>query len=214
MRKIYGIIITIAVVISIFSDSALISTAANNSDGIQINGEYLISDTDGMHSEYVLIAKNISGIDLTVTANFFAASSESDTVKAVSDTAPAIKNGQTFILYGQFKNSDLENASGISYKLTTAATNSCKYDAVNVDASANEDGVLEITGTNYSSEDVSLVNVRTVFFKDGTPVGFDHVNLGDSAYSFRSGSSNSQELGMIHPEYDNYIITYTVADEL
>ena len=167
-----------------------------------------------MHSEYVVIATNTSGMDLSVSAYFHAVASNSNPIKTVSDSASAIKNGQTFILYGQFVNDEVIDASSYSYELATEATHDCKYDAVNIDVQTEEDGVLEVTGTNYSSEDISLVNVRTVFLKDGKPVSFDHVNLGDSAYSFSSGGSNTQELGMVHPDYDNYIITYSAAGNM
>ena len=217
MRNIYGIIITISLFFSIFANSSFVANAASGqgvTEGLQINAEYLIRDTDGMHSEFVVIATNNSGEDLCVSADFHAVASNNSPIKTVSDEASAVKNGQSFILYGQFKNDDVVDASSFTYELMTDSTDDCKYDSVNVDVAADEDGVLEVTGTNYSSEDISLVNVRTVFFKDGKPVAFDHVNLGDSAYSFRSGSSNTQELGMLHPEYDNYILTYSVAGEM
>ncbi|WP_022763080.1 MULTISPECIES: hypothetical protein [unclassified Butyrivibrio] len=216
MRKIYGIIITIAVFISIFANSSFTITAASGqgmADGLQINGEYLIMDSDNLHSEYVVIATNKSGKDLSVVAKFFAVGGNGNPIKTVYDSASAIKNGQSFILYGQFKNSELKDVASYSYTLMTGITEDCKYDSVNVDVESQE-GVLEVTGTNYSSEDTSLVNVRTIFFKDGSPVAFDHVNLGDSAYSLRSGSSNTQELGQLHPEYDNYLITYSVASDM
>ena len=58
MKKICGVFIVISVFISIFANSSLILNAAssNGNDGIQINAEYLISDIDGMHSEYVVRA--------------------------------------------------------------------------------------------------------------------------------------------------------------
>lgn len=217
MRKIYGIIITIAVFISVFANSSFITNAASGhgiAEGLQINAEYLIRDIDGMHNEYVVIATNNSGSDVHVSAYFHAVASTGNPIKTVSDEAKAIKNGQTFILYGQFKNEDVIDVSSYSYDLITDAASDCKYDSVNIDVEAEESGTLEVTGTNYSSEDISLVNVRTVFFKDGKPVAFDHVNLGDSAYSFRSGSSNTQEIGMVPVEYDNYILTYSVSSDI
>ena len=208
--------IVISEILSIFANSSHILNAAssNGNDGIQINAEYLISDIDGMHSEYVVIAKNTSGKDLSVKACFEALSADNDPVKVVSDEALAVKNGQSFILYGQFKNDDIEDAASYSYKLTSDITDDCKYDCVNIDTTSDEDGVLTVSGINYSSENISLVNVRCVFFKDGAPVFFDHVNLGDGAYTFRSGSSNTQELGMLHPDYDNYVLTYQVSGDM
>ncbi|WP_408070659.1 hypothetical protein [Butyrivibrio sp. JL13D10] len=215
MKKIYGLIAAIAVIISIFSTSSFVSYASNKTaDGIAIDGEYLITDNDGMHTRYVLIAKNISGKDLSVMAKFHAQKVDGNHIKSVTDGTAAVKNGQSFMLYGQFKNDDIEEAGGFSYEISSEETDSCMYDAIGLDVKTGTDSALTITGTNYSSEDVACVNVRSVFLKNGTPVAFDTVNIGDCAYSLRSGSSNTQDLGILVPEYDDYIVTYSVANEL
>ncbi len=214
MRKIYGLIIAIAVIFSTFSFTFISYAANKTADGIKIEGEYLISDIDGIHTRYVVVAKNVSDKDLAVVAKFYALKPGGNPVKSVTDGASAIKSGQSFMLYGQFRNSDIEEAESFSYEITVNETDSCKYDAVSFNVEEGTDNVLEVTGTNYSSEDVSCINVRSVFFKDGEAVAFDTVNIGDCGYFLRSGSTNTQELGMLLPDYDDYIVTYSVADEL
>ncbi|WP_026660664.1 hypothetical protein [Butyrivibrio sp. AC2005] len=215
MRKIYGLIIAIAVIISTFSNSTIISYAANKTaEGIKIEGEYLISDIDGIHTRYVVVAKNTSDKDLAVVAKFYALKANGNPIKSVTDGASAVKSGQSFMLYGQFKKKDIEDAASFSYEITVTETTGCRYDEVGFDIEAGLDNALEVTGTNYSSEDVGCINVRSVFFKDGEAVAFDTVNIGDAAYSLRSGSTNTQEIGVLLPEYDDYLVTYFVADEL
>ncbi|WP_029320654.1 hypothetical protein [Butyrivibrio sp. AE3004] len=217
MKRLYSIIISITAVISVFSGSAVISNAANNSNdanGLKINNEYKIEDADGLHIRYVVMATNTSGKDLEVFAVFNANASNGQIVKTVSDDAYAVKSGQSFMLYGQFKNSDIEDATDFSYDLKTSDTSLCRYDAVSLDVAKAEDNTLSVTGTNYSTEDIGCINVRTVFFKDGAPVAFDTVNIGDSGYLLRSGSSNTQELGMLLEDYDNYVVTYVAADDM
>ncbi|WP_026664802.1 hypothetical protein [Butyrivibrio sp. FC2001] len=215
MRRIYSLIIAIAVIISMFTSSAIISYAANQTaDGIKIEGEYLISDIDGIHTRYVVVAKNVSDKDLSVIAKFYALKANGNPVKSVTDGASAVKKGQSFMLYGQFKNSDIEEATEFSYEITVKETDNCRYDAVGFDVEAGIDSALAVTGTNYSSEDVGCINVRSIFFKNGEAVAFDTVNIGDYGYSLRSGSSNTQEIGMLLPEYDDYLVTYSVASDL
>lgn len=215
MRKIYGIIIAIAVIISTFANSAIFSYAANKTiDGIEIEGEYLIHDIDQVHTRYVVVAKNISGKDLSVVAKFYARKDNGNPIKSVTDGASAVKDGQSFMLYGQFKNKDIEEAAGFSYDLTVSETDGCRYDSVGFSVEEDLDNALNVTGTNYSSEDVSCINVRSVFFKDGEAVAFDTVNIGDLGYLLRSGSTNTQKIGVLLPEYDDYLITYFVADDI
>ena len=160
-----------------------------------------------------VVAKNISGDDLSVSADFYALNTNGTTAKRVSDSTDSIKDGQTFILYGQFKNSDIKEATGYSYKLSTKTAASCNYDAVNIDVSEGDNNSLCVTGTNYSAEDIGLVGIRAVFFKEGTPVAFDYVNIGDEAYTLHSGSSNTQSIGVLLDDYDDYILTYSIADD-
>ncbi len=209
MRKIYGIIIAIALVFGAFTP---VKVLAKTSD-ISVNAEYLIRDQDGIHSRYVVLATNASGMDISVKADFFALDASGTPIKVVHDTAEAVKNGQTFILYGQFKNESIADVASFDYSINVTKTSSCRYDAIGLDVQQDEANTLNIAGTNFSASDVNLVNVRGVFFKGGVPVAFETVCIGDSGYALHSGSSNNQQLALVPVDYDDYIITYTVSSD-
>ena len=209
MKKIYGIIVSIALLIGLIAPVSINAKAASVSD-ISISGEYLIKDSDGLHSRYVVLATNNSEKDLTVEADFHALSGRK-AVKTVHDCAEAVKAGQSFIVYGQFRNDQIAKASGYTYDLKVSETSSCKYDAVNMEITKSDDNTIIVTGTNYSQSDVYSVNTRCLFFKDGTPIAFDTVNIGDSGQLLRSGKAGVQQLGMIPVDYDDYTVTYSVS---
>ncbi len=207
MRKIYGIIIAIALIFGAFTPVEVLAKASD----ISVNAEYLIRDQDGIHSRYVVLATNASGSDISVKADFYALDASGKPIKVVHDYADAVKNGQNFIIYGQFKNDSIADVASFSYDIRVETTGSCRYDAIGLDVQKDDSSTLNVTGTNFSASDVNLVNVRSVFFKDGVPVAFETVNVGDSAYVLHSGNTNNQQLAMVPVDYDDYIVTYTVS---
>ncbi len=214
MKKILSFVISITTAMIFVAGSATVSNAKTGENDIKITDEYEIADADGLHTRYVIIATNNSDKDLEVSAFFSAVASDGDAIKTVSDCENTVKAGQSFMLYGQFKNSDIEDAADFSYTLESEITENCRYDSVDIDVQKNVDNSLSVTGINNTSEDVSYVNVRTVFFKNGSPVAFDTVNLGDSAFSLQGEGSNTQELGMLLEDYDDYLLTYSVAGDM
>ncbi len=216
MKKIYSIIISIALIFGAFTPVHVLARANQSvsASDISIDAEYLIKDQDGLHSRYVVIASNSTGSDISVKADFYALNSEGSPIVAVHDSADAVKAGQSFIMYGQFKNDAIADAASFTYDLRGETTSQCRYDAVGLDVQKSADNELNITGTNFSASDVNLINVRGVFFKDGAPVAFDTVNIGDSGYTLRSGSSGIQQLGMTLEDYDDYVITYTASSDI
>ena len=211
MRNIIGIIIAITLTITALSpvsaDAAMSSASASD---ISIKGEYLIRDNDGMHSRYVVLAENTSPDDISVKADFHALSSDGKEIKTVHDVASAVKSGQTFIIYGQYLNDAIADAASFSYDLHVNSTSGCRYDAVSVDVSRTANDTIAVSGTNYSKSDVIAVNVRGVFYKDGVPVAFDTVNIGDQGYVLSGGAGSVQELMQTFTDYDDYVITYFV----
>ena len=209
MRKIYGIIIAIALIFGAFTP---VKVLAKTSD-ISVNAEYLIRDQDGIHSRYVVLATNASGMDISVKADFFALDASGNPIKVVHDCAEAVRNGQTFILYGQFKTESIADVASFDYSLNVTKASNCRYDAIGIDVQKDEANTLNIVGTNFSTSDVNLVNVRGIFFKEGMPVAFEAVCVGDSGYALHSGSVGNQQLAMVPVDYDDYIITYTVSSD-
>ncbi len=212
MKKIISLIMTAIITLGMATpiSAEAVTRSASISD-ISVNGEYLIKDNDGLHSRYVVLATNNSGEDIAVKADFHALSSDGSSIKTVHDSAEAVKAGQEFIVYGQFLNDSIADAASFTYDLAVQTTSDCRYDAVNIDIKESSNDTIAVTGTNYSQADVMAVNVRGVFYKDGIPVAFDTVNIGDQGYALRSGADSVQELGQTFDDYDNYVITYSVV---
>ena len=70
---------------------------------ILIQNEYVIPDVSGFFTYYVLVAQNNSEIDLSVDADFTALDGSGNALYKVNDYADAVKKGQQFIIYGQFR---------------------------------------------------------------------------------------------------------------
>ncbi len=210
MNKITTLIVTMAFLVGVFTPVQVSANASSQSD-IGIKAEYLIKDSDGLHTRYVVLATNNSESDVTVNASFHAIDANGNIIKTVYDSAESIKKGQEFIIYGQFRNEIASAASAIKYDFSVADDNCCNYDAIGIDIAQEEDNSLTVTGTNYSKADVNAVNVRGIFYKDGTPVAFDTTNIADTSYTLRSGNSGTQELCQVPTDYDNYVITYSAS---
>ncbi|WP_026495192.1 hypothetical protein [Butyrivibrio sp. WCD3002] len=210
MNRIKSLIVTLVFLVGVFTPVQVNARSASPSD-IGIKAEYLIKDNDGLHTRYVVLATNNSDSDITITASFHAISSNGAVIKTVFDNTESVKRGQDFIIYGQFRNEIAAAASSFKYDLNINENNCCNYDAIGLDISEDEDRSLTITGTNYSKTDVNAVNVRGIFYKDGTPIAFDTTNIADTSYTLRSGNSGSQQLCMVPVDYDNYVITYSAS---
>ncbi len=215
MRKnLFSVIITMGVVLSVlFLNSDLspaqTSYAAEETDGgITVDSEYIIPDSCGFSTYYVVVATNNTGKDISVEADFVAKDNDGNSLYKVNDQHEAVRDGQQFIIYGQFANSRIEGASDYDYSFEVSPTDRCAYNSVKVDAERSGDAVT-VNATNYSDKDVQGVGVRTVFLKDGEAVAFDTVNIADEGVTFHGGSSNSQEVGMFAGNYDDYLLTYT-----
>lgn len=178
------------------------------SDGITVEQEYFIPDECGLSTYYVIVAKNNTGADVAVNADFFAKDASGNVVRKVNDYSEAVGKDQTFILYGQFRNDKIQNAKDYEYSLSVKQTDRCAYTSIDIDPENKED-CLTVSAHNKSDFDVNGVGVRTVFMKDGKAVGFDTVNIADVGTTFKGGSTNSQQVGMNTDDYDDYILTYT-----
>ena len=190
--------------------SEIVYAAENLSSGITIEDEYFIPDSFDWCTYYVLVATNNSGKDLEITADFRASDKKGEMVSLVHDKADAVKNGQQFILYGQFLNENIAEASSFEYKLDVEETDNCTYSMIDIDTNSREK-CIEVSATNYSEKDIKGVGIRTLFMKNGKPVAFDTVNIADVGYTFHGGSTNSQMIGQNASDYDNYIVTYISA---
>jgi hypothetical protein len=183
-----------------------------SSDSITIDNVYTIPDGYDWCTYYVVVATNNTGKDIAIGADFVAVDGDSQVLSQVHDYSEAVKKGQQFILYGQFKNEDIDSAKNFDYNLKVSETDNCTYSSVNLDAAKEVEGDgLQVQATNYSEHDIQGVGVRTVFLKDGEPVAFDTVNIADVGYVFHGGSTNSQVVGINAGQYDDYIMTYTSA---
>lgn len=218
-KNIYSVIsIGVALVAFFVINSSIIPAkttyaAAALADGITIEEEYVIPDACGLSTYYVIVAKNNTGADVAVDADFFAKDSSGNVVRKVNDYSEAVGKDQTFILYGQFTNSKIENAKDYEYSLSVKETDRCAYASIDID-SENEDDCINVSAHNKSDFDVNGVGVRTVFMKDGKAVGFDTVNIADVGTTFKGGSTNSQQVGMNTSDYDDYILTYTSYSDI
>ena len=156
----------------------------------------------------VVVAKNNTGSDICISADFVAKDRSGNLLKKVNDYSEAVKKDQQFILYGQFLNKEIRNASAYEYNYTVKNTDKCAYSSVALNTK-NIGECVEVSATNYSKYDIQGVGVRTIFMKNGRAVAFDTVNIADSGIIFHGGSTNSQVVGMTAGDYDNYIMTYT-----
>ena len=179
-------------------------------DQIVIDSEYVIPDGIGWCTYYVVVATNKTGKDISINADFVALNKVGTELSKVHDYSDAVKKDQQFILYGQFKNTDIASASSYKYSFDYSETDNCTYTSVDVDA-VDVGECIQVSATNYSGHDIQGVGVRTVFFSGKKAVGFDVVNIADVGYTFHGGSSNSQVIGLTTRNYDNYILTYTSA---
>ena len=214
-RRILSIVISFVMVLSLFMilDSKEIPATtvyAENelSQGVTINEEYLIPDSIGWCTYYVIVATNNTGSDISISADFLAKDRSGNILKKVNDYSEAVKKDQQFILYGQFLNEEVKKASSYEYNYTVAPTDKCAYTSVSLDTK-NIGRCVEVSATNYSKFDIQSVGVRTVFMKNGKAVAFDTVNIADSGITFHGGSTNSQIIGYDAGDYDNYVLTYT-----
>lgn len=193
------------------SSHATVSYAASEpSKDITIVDEYLIPDSIGWCTYYVVVAENTTGSDISISADFVAKDKEGRILRKVNDYSDAVKDGQQFMLYGQFVNSAIRDAASYEYKYSIGTSERCAYSSVSLNAEKDGD-LIAVSATNSSKFDVQGVGVRTVFMKDGRAVGFDTVNIADEGYIFHGGSTNSQTIGFNTGSYDNYIMTYTTT---
>lgn len=210
----FSIIITMGVILSVLFLNSDINPAQTTyaatdlRDGITVENEYIIPDSCGFSTYYVLVATNNTGKDISVDAKFMAKDNAGNQLYKVSDQHEAVRDGQKFIVYGQFANSRIAGVSGYEYTLNATPTDRCAYNSVKVDAQRNGE-LVQVSATNYSDKDIQGVGVRTVFLKDGQAVAFDTVNIADEGITFHGGSNNFQEVGMFAGNYDDYLLTYT-----
>lgn len=220
MKRIFACILTLGMTIILLSGHnsdlipAEISYAAEETEGaegaITIDDEYLIPDSIGWCTYYVVVATNNTGSDISISADFVAKDGSGNVLKKVNDYSDAVKKGQQFILYGQFLNKEIANASAYEYEYSINPTDRCAYTSVSLDTK-NIGDCVEVSATNYSEFDVQSVGVRTVFMKNGRAVAFDTVNIADAGITFHGGSTNSQIIGTRAGDYDDMIITYTTV---
>jgi hypothetical protein len=214
MKKVLGNVLAVGMMIILLSGLCSAKTpattvyAAELADGITIDDEYVIPDSIGWCTYYVLVATNNTGCDISISADFVAKDSSGNVIKKVNDYSDAVKKDQQFILYGQFNDKDIANAKSFEYTYTVNTTDKCAYSSVEV-ATKDEGEYVEVSATNYSEFDIQSVGVRSVFMKDGRAVAFDTVNIADAGITFHGGSTNSQVIGVTAGDYDNIILTYT-----
>ena len=217
IKRIFACVLTLGMTIGLMSGHnsnfipAEISYAAEVSEGqITVDDEYLIPDSIGWCTYYVVLATNNTGSDISISADFVAKDGAGNVLKKVNDYSDAVKNGQQFILYGQFLNTEIANAKAYEYAYSLKPTDRCAYTSVAIDTRDIGDCV-EVSATNYSESDIQSVGVRSVFMKDGRAVAFDTVNIADAGITFHGGSTNSQIIGTRAGDYDNMILTYTTV---
>ncbi|MCR4903756.1 MAG: hypothetical protein K6A23_12920 [Butyrivibrio sp.] len=195
----------------ILTPVSAVAVSSLSSDAITVTNKYTIEDESGTNTRYVLVATNATAFDISVEADFYAIGKDNSFLYHVSDFTDAVSAGQEFMIYGQFPNDIAEQTDHVEYSLSITAVDNCAYDEVDVTAVSMNGNTLKVEGTNYSDEDVQGVNIRTVFLKDGSAVGFNTVNIADSGYTLGSGNTNSQEIGQLVSDYDSYILTYTTC---
>ena len=175
--------------------------------GVAIDDEYLIPDGMGYFTYYVVVATNNTGNDIAISADFLAKDKAGNVIRKVNDYSDAVKNGQQFILYGQFSQESIRKAASFEYDYNIVPTDKCAYSQVSVNAKRNGH-LVELSATNYSKYDIQGVGVRAIFLKNGKPIAFDTVNIADLGTIFHGGSTNYQVVGMNVPDYDDVVVTY------
>lgn len=209
----FSIALLSAILVINVSHNILISYASGNtvpSGNVVVTEEYLIPDEAGISSRYVLLACNNTDSNITISAEFYAVDNDGAVIATVTDYVDAVRKGQEFILYGQFKKEVVENATNFRYMLSFDCTDKCAYDAVDIKTETKADStVVDVTGINYAHKDVEGINVRAIFYSEDKPVAFDYVNIADSGYLLHSGSTNYQQIGTVNIPFDDYIVTYT-----
>ncbi len=215
IKRIFACVLTMGMVITLLSGPkseiipAEISYAAEETTGgITIDDEYLIPDSIGWCTYYVVVATNNTGSDIAISADFVAKDGSGSVIRKVNDYSDAVKKDQQFILYGQFLNTEIKNAKAYEYAYSVHPTDRCAYTSVSLNTKDIGDCV-EVIATNYSEFDIQSVGVRSVFMKNGKAVAFDTVNIADAGITFHGGSTNSQVIGTRAGDYDDMIITYT-----
>ncbi len=194
-------------------DSILVQAKGTLNNGITIEDEYLIPDSIGWSTYYVVVARNDTGVDVQISADFQAKDAGGNLLKKVNDYSEAVKAGQKFMLYGQFLNTVVENATAYEYTYNVEPTNKCAYNSVSLETEKTDDHIL-VSAVNSSKFATESVGVRAVFIKDGKAVAFDKVNIADNGVTFFAGSNNHQVIGTNVGSYDEMIITYTTASNV
>ena len=218
-KRFFSVIVAMGMIISalsIESDFVPAKTAYAEKEapaGVVIDDEYLIPDGMGYFTYYVVVATNNTGSDIAISADFLAKDKGGTVLRRVNDYSDAVKNGQQFILYGQFSSESIRKAASFEYDYNFAPTDKCAYSQVSVNA--KRDGhLVELSATNYSKYDIQGVGVRTIFLKNGKPIAFDTVNIADIGTTFRGGSTNYQVVGMNVADYDDVVVTYTSVSNI
>ncbi len=215
-KRIFSTLVSIGVALILLFTSLLgifdlkVIASDISTKNIAVNSEYTIPDSFDWCTYYVVFATNNTGKDICISADFVALDGNGNAVAKANDYSEAVRNGQQFILYGQFLNKEIKKAVKYQYVFNISETDNCTYNSVDLDTSPIG-GCIEVSATNYSSKDIQGVGVRTVFLKNGKPVAFDTVNIADVGYVFHGGSTNSQVIGYNAGSYDEYIMTYTSA---
>lgn len=216
MRKFLSVLlsgITGSVLLAAFllSPVTVMAAPSVSSDSVVVSGKYVIPDSSGTSTRYVLVATNEFDMDIAIEAKFYAIDADNNLLYRAIDFAEAVKAGQEFMLYGQFPQEIADQTDHVEYTLSVNEADNCAYNAASVTATEGNDNLLVVEGTNYSNNDIQGINVRTVFLKNGKAVGFGTVNIADYGYTLCSGSTNTQELGQFVSDYDSYILTYTTC---
>ncbi|MBQ8031454.1 MAG: hypothetical protein IJ260_07995, partial [Butyrivibrio sp.] len=167
----------------------------------------------GYFTYYVIVATNNTGKDIAISADFLAKDKAGNVIRKVNDYSDAVKNGQQFILYGQFSQESIRKVTSFEYDYNVVPTDKCAYSQVSVNAKRNGH-LVELSATNYSKYDIQGVGVRTIFLKNGKPIAFDTVNIADLGTIFHGGSTNYQVVGMNVPDYDDVVVTYTSVSNI
>jgi len=195
----------------IFTPLTAFAAPSVSTDAVVVTDKYIIPDESGTCTRYILVAQNSIDVDISVNVKFYAIDKDNNLLYRVSDYAEAVKAGQEFMLYGQFPSEIAEETDHVEYSLSVDEADNCAYSAASVTATEADNNLIVIEGTNYSKNDIQGINVRTIFLKNGSAVGFGTVNIADYGYTLCSGSTSSQELGHFVSDYDSYILTYTTC---
>ena len=218
-KRIFSVIVAMGMIISALSiESEFVpgktAYAENEApSGVTIDDEYLIPDGMGYFTYYVVVATNNTGNDIAISADFLAKDKAGNVIRKVNDYSDAVKNGQQFILYGQFSQESIRKAASFEYDYNVVPTDKCAYSQVSVNAQRNGH-LVELSATNYSKYDIQGVGVRTIFLKNGKPIAFDTVNIADLGTIFHGGSTNYQVVGMNVLDYDDVVVTYTSVSNI